>query len=109
MPPMPPMLDVTVVLLEDGFSSTAIMPVEIFHFAGKLWHDLHDRPAEPAFRVRTVSLDGGAVHGGMPACAVSPAKPKAPPSSAAPRAGSPGQGWSRRNASAAGARPSKLR
>jgi transcriptional regulator GlxA family with amidase domain len=56
------MLDVTVVLLEDGFSSTAIMPVEIFHFAGKLWHDLHDHPAEPAFRVRIVSLDGGAVH-----------------------------------------------
>src|SRR4051812_24174838 len=52
------MLDVTVVVLEDGFSSTAIIPVEIFHFAGKLWHDLHDKPSDPAFRVRTVSLDG---------------------------------------------------
>jgi transcriptional regulator GlxA family with amidase domain len=56
------MLDVTVVLLEDGFSSTAIMPVEIFHFAGKLWNDLHDHPPEPAFRVRTVSISGEAVH-----------------------------------------------
>lgn len=56
------MRDVTVVLLEDGFASTAIMPVEIFHFAGKLWNDLHERPAEPAFRVRIVSLDGDAVH-----------------------------------------------
>jgi transcriptional regulator GlxA family with amidase domain len=56
------MLDVTVVVLEDGFSSTAIMPVEIFHFAGKLWNDLHDHPAEPAFRVQTASLSGGAVH-----------------------------------------------
>jgi transcriptional regulator GlxA family with amidase domain len=55
------MMDVTVVLLEEGFSSTAIMPVEIFHFAGKLWNDLHDHPAEPAFRVRIVSLDGDAV------------------------------------------------
>jgi transcriptional regulator GlxA family with amidase domain len=55
------MFDVTVVLLEEGFSSTAIMPVEIFHFAGKLWNDLHDRPAEPPFRVRIVSLDGDAV------------------------------------------------
>jgi transcriptional regulator GlxA family with amidase domain len=55
------LLDVTVVLLDDGLSSTAIMPVEIFHAAGSLWHELHDRPAEPAFRVRTVSLDGGAV------------------------------------------------
>jgi transcriptional regulator GlxA family with amidase domain len=56
------MLDVTVVVLEGGFSSTAIMPVEIFHSAGKLWNDLHDHPAEPAFRVRTASLDGRAVH-----------------------------------------------
>ena len=55
------MLDVTVVLLEDGFSSTAVMPIEIFHSAGKLWNDLHDRPAQPAFSVRTVSLDGGLV------------------------------------------------
>ncbi|HEX5380557.1 MAG TPA: helix-turn-helix domain-containing protein [Phenylobacterium sp.] len=55
------MLDVTVVLLDDGLSSTAIMPVEIFHSAGALWNDLHNRPAEPAFRVTTVSLDGGPV------------------------------------------------
>src|SRR4051812_45264599 len=55
------MLDVTVVLLDDGLSSTAIMPVEIFHSAGALWNDLHDQPAEPAFRVTTVSLDGGPV------------------------------------------------
>lgn len=55
------MLDVTVVLLDDGLSSTAIIPVEIFHTAGALWHELHDRPPQPAFRVRTVSLHGGAV------------------------------------------------
>jgi transcriptional regulator GlxA family with amidase domain len=55
------MLDVTVVLLDDGLSSTAVMPVEIFHSAGALWNDLHGRPSEPAFRVRTVSLDGGSV------------------------------------------------
>jgi transcriptional regulator GlxA family with amidase domain len=55
------MLDVTVVLLEDGFSSTAVMPVEIFHSAGRLWNDLHDSPSRPAFRVRTVTLDGGPV------------------------------------------------
>jgi transcriptional regulator GlxA family with amidase domain len=55
------LLDVTVVLLDDGLSSTAIMPVEVFHSAGALWNDLHDRPAEPRFRVRTVSLDGAPV------------------------------------------------
>ena len=55
------MLDVTVVLLDDGHSSTAIMPVEIFQSAGALWQALHQTPAEPAFKVRTVSLTGGAV------------------------------------------------
>lgn len=55
------MLDVTVVLLDAGLSSAAIMPVEIFHSAGTLWNDLHGQPARPAFRVRTVSLDGGPV------------------------------------------------
>jgi transcriptional regulator GlxA family with amidase domain len=55
------MFDVTVVLLDDGLSSTAIVPVEIFHCAGALWNALHDRPAEPAFRVTTASLDGGPV------------------------------------------------
>ena len=55
------MLDVTVVLLGDGHSSTAIMPVEIFQAAGALWQALHETPAEPAFRVRTASLDGAPV------------------------------------------------
>jgi transcriptional regulator GlxA family with amidase domain len=55
------MLNVTVVLLDDGLSSTAIMPVEIFHSAGALWNAIHDKAAEPAFRVTTVSLDGGLV------------------------------------------------
>jgi len=55
------MINVTIVLLEDGFSSTAVMPLEIFHSAGKLWNDLHDSPSKPAFRVRTASLDGGTV------------------------------------------------
>lgn len=55
------MLDVTVVLLDDGLSSTAIVPVEIFHSAGALWNALNGHPPEPAFRVRTVSPTGGAV------------------------------------------------
>jgi transcriptional regulator GlxA family with amidase domain len=55
------MLDVTVVLLDDGLSSTAILPVEIFHCAGRLWNDLHDHSSDPPFRVRSASLDGGPV------------------------------------------------
>ena len=51
-------LDVTVVLLGGGQFSTAVVPVEIFHSAGLLWNDLHGEPAEPPFRVTTVTLDG---------------------------------------------------
>jgi transcriptional regulator GlxA family with amidase domain len=52
------MLDVTVVMLSDGLSSTYVMPVEIFHSAGALWNMLHGSPLHPEFRVRTVSVDG---------------------------------------------------
>lgn len=49
-------------MLDDGLSSTAIMPMEIFHSAGALWHVLQDEPCEtPAFRVRTASIDGAPV------------------------------------------------
>lgn len=51
-------LDVTVVLLEDGYASTAIAPIEIFHAAGLLWNALKGEKSEPRFRVRTASLDG---------------------------------------------------
>src|SRR6185312_7801660 len=55
------LLDVTVLLLDDGLSSTAIMPLEIFHSAGVLWNALQGHPAKPAFRVVTASIDGRAV------------------------------------------------
>lgn len=55
------MLDVTVVLLDDGYASTALMPIEIFHSAGALWRELKGEAPEPRFRVSTVSLDGKAV------------------------------------------------
>jgi transcriptional regulator GlxA family with amidase domain len=54
-------LDVTVVLLEDGYASTAIGPIEVFHSAGLLWNWLHGAAMEPRFRVRTASIDGGTV------------------------------------------------
>src|SRR6478736_8298784 len=55
------LLDVTVVLLEDGYSSTAIAPIEIFHSAGVVWNWLHGEPVRPRFRVRTASIDGRSV------------------------------------------------
>ena len=57
----PAVLDVTVVLLEGGYASTAIGPIEVFHSAGVLWETLHGKAPEPRFRVRVVSLDGGPV------------------------------------------------
>jgi transcriptional regulator GlxA family with amidase domain len=54
-------LDVTVVLLDAGYASTAIGPIEVFHSAGSLWNWLHGETLTPRFRVRTASIDGRSV------------------------------------------------
>ncbi len=54
------MIDVTVLLLDGGFLSTAIGPMEVFGCAGVLWNVLHDAPPEPRFRVTAASFDGAA-------------------------------------------------
>lgn len=70
------MYDVTVVLLDDGYASTALLPIEIFHSAGALWRELRGEAPEPRFRVTTASLDGRPVrspYGGLtmtPECAI---------------------------------------
>src|SRR4051812_3864737 len=51
-------LDVVIVLLEAGYASTAIGPLEVFHSAGSLWNWLHGAERQPRFRVRVASLDG---------------------------------------------------
>ncbi len=56
-----PVLDVTVVLLEAGYASTAIGPIEVFHSAGLLWNWLHGDAPRPRFRVATASIDGAGV------------------------------------------------
>ena len=52
------MLDVTVLLLNDGYASTAINAIEVFQSAGVLWEQLNGAPPEPRFRVTTASVDG---------------------------------------------------
>jgi transcriptional regulator GlxA family with amidase domain len=59
------MLDVTVVLVEDGMPSTAVAPVEIFSTAGVLWNSMQGQPQEPYFRVRTASQCGRPVRTGV--------------------------------------------
>jgi transcriptional regulator GlxA family with amidase domain len=54
-------IDVTVILLEGGYASTAIVPIEIFHSAGTIWNWLNGTEPKPRFRVRVASLDGHAV------------------------------------------------
>jgi transcriptional regulator GlxA family with amidase domain len=56
-------LDVTVVLLEAGYASTAIGPIEVFHSAGALWNWLQGEAPQPRFRVRTATVDGRFVTG----------------------------------------------
>jgi len=77
--PAPPagdgVLDVTIVVLEAGYASTAIGPVEVFHSAGLLWNWLHGEQLKPRFRVRVASLDGRPVStlcsvGLTPNCAI---------------------------------------
>ncbi len=68
-------LNVTVVLLEAGYASTAIGPIEVFHSAGFLWNWLHGEAQRPRFRVRVASIDGEKVTslcslGLMPECAI---------------------------------------
>ena len=52
------MYDVTVVLMDDGYASTAIAPIEIFHSAGALYAQLKGEAPSPQFRVTTVSITG---------------------------------------------------
>lgn len=52
------MLDVTVLLLNDNYASTAIGPIEVFHSAGLLWNALKGDTPEPRFRVTIASPDG---------------------------------------------------
>lgn len=61
-------LDVCVVLMDDGYASTALMPIEVFHSAGSLWRELKGEAPEPRFRVLTASVDGKPVrspYGGL--------------------------------------------
>ena len=55
------MIEVTVLFLDETFSSTAIGPMEVFKHAGALWNYLTGAKADPRFHVTTASADGRAV------------------------------------------------
>ena len=60
------MIEVTVLVLDGTFASTAIGPMEVFRHAGSLWNDLTGKRPVPRFRVTTASL------GGRPVCCDGP-------------------------------------
>lgn len=51
-------LEVTILLLNDCYASTALAPIEVFHSAGRLWNALTGNSYEPRFKVTVASLDG---------------------------------------------------
>src|ERR1700730_3848141 len=55
------MTEVTILFLDQTFSSTAIGPMEVFRHAGTLWNFLTGTQPVPRFRVTTASVDGRAV------------------------------------------------
>lgn len=65
-------LNVTVILLDDGYASTALMPIEVFHSAGALWRELRGEAPEPRFHVTTASIDGKPVRSPYAGLSMSP-------------------------------------
>jgi len=56
------MKEITVLLLDQMFSSTAIGPMEVFRHAGSLWNFLTGTQLTPRFQVTTASADGRLVN-----------------------------------------------
>lgn len=51
-------LSVAVVLVDDGYASTAVGPIEVFSAAGTMWNEMCGADPEPRFHVTTASIDG---------------------------------------------------
>lgn len=51
-------LDVAIVLVNEGYASTAVGPIEVFAAAGTMWNEMRGTEPEPRFRVTTASIDG---------------------------------------------------
>jgi transcriptional regulator GlxA family with amidase domain len=55
------MLDVVIVLIDQGYVSTAIGPIEVLASAGKTWNEMNGTAPQPRFRVTTASIDGAPI------------------------------------------------
>lgn len=54
-------LEVAVVLVNEGYASTAVGPIEVFSAAGTMWNEMRGDVPEPRFRVTTASIDGAPI------------------------------------------------
>lgn len=54
-------LDVAFVLVNEGYASTAVGPIEVFAAAGTMWNEMCGTDPEPRFSVTTASIDGAPV------------------------------------------------
>jgi len=57
----PRLLDVAIVLVNEGFASTAIGPIEVFTAAGSMWNEMSGKQPHPRFRVTMASIDGAPI------------------------------------------------
>ncbi|ROU03020.1 GlxA family transcriptional regulator [Histidinibacterium lentulum] len=52
---------VAIILVNEGYASTAVGPLEVFASAGAMWNEMRGTAPEPRFEVTTASIDGGPV------------------------------------------------
>ena len=51
-------LKVAIILVNEGYASTAVGPLEVFASAGAMWNEMRGAQPAPLFRVSTASIDG---------------------------------------------------
>ncbi|MEQ9489929.1 MAG: helix-turn-helix domain-containing protein [Alphaproteobacteria bacterium] len=51
-------LDVVIVLVNEGYASTAVGPIEVFSSAGSMFNEMRGADPQPRFRVKLASIDG---------------------------------------------------
>ncbi len=54
-------LEVVIILVNEGYASTAVGPLEVFASAGAMWNEMRGAQPKPLFRVYTASIDGQSV------------------------------------------------
>ncbi len=55
---LPDKLDVAIILVNEGYASTAVGPIEVFGSAGVMWNEMVGDEPRPRFRVSVASIDG---------------------------------------------------